>query len=273
VGAPTAGTEAWGGTGDAKKSPPLLLDSLLRKRQKRRMNLENSPDTIGTVVPSTGKPPKHHASFYVGKKYGMLLVTGTTKNRRDVVTLCDCGGTRVVGIAPIRRGVIFSCGCAPRRVKRDPKGFTANKRTFYSWQDMRRRCYDPKRTHDYPHYGGRGITVCDRWVDCFANFLDDMGTKPDGYSLERKDVNLPYCPENCMWLPKPLQMNNTRRTRHIVLRGDTLCAKDACRRTGICYSTWRKYALQKGNQASFDFLLAKREGFPLPKPSPHILRP
>lgn len=222
------------------------------------MIVANLP-TPGHVVPSTEKvrknfPPKH----YVGKKYGMLLITETTEDRRKVKVLCDCGKTKIVFLASARRGATFCCGCAPRRVKRDPKGFTANKRTFYSWQDMRRRCYDRKRTHDYPHYGGRGITVCDRWNESFANFLDDMGVKPDGYSMERKDVDKPYCPENCMWILKPLQMNNTRRTRRVVLNGEILCAKVACRKAKLNYSTWRKNANIIGNQASFDRMLSKR---------------
>lgn len=90
-----------------------------------------------------------------------------------------------------------------------------NPLTYSSWQSMKNRCYDPNAT-SYKNYGGRGIKVCDRWLEKpygFKNFLEDMGPRPAGCSLDRIDVNSNYCPENCRWATSSQQANNTRRNK------------------------------------------------------------
>lgn len=146
-----------------------------------------------------------------------------------------------------------------------PIGFTKNKHTFYSWQDMRRRCQDPRR-RDFQHYGGRGITVCQRWDESFHAFITDMGKKPDGHSLERVNVNLPYCPENCIWLPKSRQMCNTRRTIYLEVNGHKMCAKDACRKYGVNYVSWkqRRKRLNESPQVCFDHFFSRSAATPIP---------
>jgi hypothetical protein len=81
--------------------------------------------------------------------------------------------------------------------------------THRTWISMRRRCNE--LTHDqYKYYGGAGIKVCERWQDSFENFLADMGEMPEGYSIERKDVNGNYEPSNCKWIPMAEQALNRR---------------------------------------------------------------
>ena len=84
--------------------------------------------------------------------------------------------------------------------------------TYSSWQCMKQRCYNPNKD-SFKNYGGRGITVCDRWLNSSANFLADMGPRPEGYTLERRDVNGNYEPTNCYWdTPKQQSLNRRRFT-------------------------------------------------------------
>lgn len=80
---------------------------------------------------------------------------------------------------------------------------------YGTWSDMKRRCYD-NRLSSYPNYGGRGITVCDMWLDDFANFAKDVGQRPEGTSLDRIDNNKGYAPSNVRWATRREQNGNTR---------------------------------------------------------------
>ena len=87
---------------------------------------------------------------------------------------------------------------------------------YYTWSRMRTRCYNQNLPY-YGEYGGRGIKVCDRWLPVgigFKNFLEDMGKRPNGCSLDRIDVNGDYCPENCRWATKSVQSYNRRSQKH-----------------------------------------------------------
>lgn len=83
-------------------------------------------------------------------------------------------------------------------------------RTYKTWESMLRRCTNPK-DKDYGNYGGRGITICSRWRDSFVDFLADMGERPEGRTLDRKDVNGNYEPKNCAWATPQEQAQNRRK--------------------------------------------------------------
>src|SRR3546814_4892899 len=108
---------------------------------------------------------------------------------------CDCGKLKQVNIQRIRRQETTSCVCVhgnrPHGLSRTP--------TYESWAHMHQRCYNP-RARQYHWYGGRGVTVCERW-HTFENFLSDMGQRPQGACLDRKDPALGYSKENCRWVP------------------------------------------------------------------------
>ncbi len=89
--------------------------------------------------------------------------------------------------------------------------------TYQTWQNMIQRCNNPN-SPNYKNYGGRGITVCSEWTD-FTRFLRDMGEKPSGYSIERKNNNVGYCPENCIWASKKDQANNRRGNIYVQVNG------------------------------------------------------
>jgi hypothetical protein len=82
---------------------------------------------------------------------------------------------------------------------------------YWSWQAMKKRCLDP-RNDSYEYYGGRGITICKRWMK-FENFYEDMGPRPNGMTLDRIDTDSNYCPENCQWGDQYTQLSTRRAYR------------------------------------------------------------
>ena len=89
--------------------------------------------------------------------------------------------------------------------------------TYHCWTAMNQRCYNPKHPY-YADYGGRGITVCARWRHSFENFLDDMGLKPGGLTLDRRDNSLGYSPGNCRWATWQEQALNRRPRKMLGMR-------------------------------------------------------
>ncbi len=100
------------------------------------------------------------------------------------------------------------------------------------WRMMRRRCSDPKRP-DYARYGGRGISVCERWAS-FDAFMADMGPRPtNAHQLERVNNDGPYSPANCCWVTRSEQARNTRANRFIEVQGERLCVEEWAARLGV----------------------------------------
>lgn len=100
---------------------------------------------------------------------------------------------------------------------------------------MLQRCTNPQNT-SWKNYGGRGIRVCERWLE-FENFLTDMGPRPVGMSIERDDRQGHYEPNNCRWATAAEQARNTRRNKIITFQGETMCLKDWAARFGVRYNT------------------------------------
>lgn len=135
----------------------------------------------------------------VGKKYSRLLVLRHT-NEGFWECICDCGKTILVKGVKLRKGHTQSCGCLQREAIKNIATTHGKSDTveYSSWLAMKQRCLNPNNTN-YKNYGGRGIKVCDEWLESFENFLQDMGNRPEGTSLERKDVNGDYSKLNCEW--------------------------------------------------------------------------
>lgn len=113
---------------------------------------------------------------------------------------------------------------------------------FKTWVEMRYRCEKPHKDN-YKHYGGRGIKVCERWQN-FANFVADMGERPEGATLDRIDHDGNYSPENCRWASAIQQMNNMRTNRLLTIDGEQMTMADAARKWGLSTGTvWNRLKL------------------------------
>jgi len=154
-----------------------------------------------------------------GTKFGRLTVLGFEEMRHTPggrrlfhQCACDCGVVKFISIYCLTRGTTVSCGCflAEQTSKRSlTHGFSrANKRVYRIWSCMITRCTN-KKASNYPRYGGRGITICERWLK-FENFLADMGEPTDDQSIDRVDNNGNYCKENCEWASASQQSLNRR---------------------------------------------------------------
>jgi hypothetical protein len=147
---------------------------------------------------------------------------------------CDCGNACIRSTDYLTSKERFkSCGCRRSEVSKRAhwKHGKGGTNIYRAWHQMMARCYKPN-THNYPRYGGRGITVCERWKD-FSNFIADMGERPPRHSLERIDNNGPYSPENCRWATPMEQSSNMRINRRITAFGQTFHVAEWARRLSI----------------------------------------
>lgn len=108
-----------------------------------------------------------------------------------------------------------------------------DKRLYWVWGDMIGRCTNPRHP-SFPDYGGRGISVCERWRSS-ANFLEDMSPRPEGRMLDRIDNDGPYSPENCRWATRQEQNSNRRNCIYVECDGERVTLKECCRRKGLPY--------------------------------------
>lgn len=182
-----------------------------------------------------------------GDVFGRWTVIRKNTEQRAWLCRCLCGRSSHVQPGNLRGGYSRSCGClraevtGKRSSMRTTHGQTQGGRLtpeFKAYWSMRSRCYR-SRDDSYPHYGGRGITVCDRWlhgedglsgVECF---LKDMGKRPDGTTLDRINNDEDYSPQNCRWATPTQQIRNRRNTRWVFAWGQRIPLSEALARAGL----------------------------------------
>lgn len=155
--------------------------------------------------------------------------------------VCECKKQVIVLARSLTSSRSKSCGCTARvnsTLKSTIHGNASRgklTRAYTCWGHMLMRCINTK-DRAYKNYGGRGIKVCDRWLNSFKAFLEDMGQPPFKYSIERKDVNGDYCPENCIWADSKTQNRNRRNNRIETYNGKTCTLIEHCEDAGQSYS-------------------------------------
>lgn len=177
-----------------------------------------------------------------GQRFGRLIVLRRAPNKGSRVAFwvrCDCGAEKSVLAANLIQGTTISCGCHLQE-QRQKKGRNATHgrsktRIYEIWCGMRKRCENPN-SRSFKNYGGRGISVCDRWQS-FENFLADMGEPESHESIDRIDVNGDYEPSNCRWADDKTQSLNRRCVRHFKIDDRVMNIPEAAEYWRVPYAT------------------------------------
>jgi hypothetical protein len=174
-----------------------------------------------------------------GTQFGRLTalsVSAEAGHNRKWICLCECGKLKPVLQDSLLAGKSRSCGCLHRELLTARLLTHGSHRNYeYTvWAGMIQRCTNPK-SEAWKNYGGRGITVCDRWRS-FQNFKDDMPPRPKGASIERVKINEGYSPENCIWADRKAQNSNTRRSRWLTIHGKTMTMNQWAEKSRVPYS-------------------------------------
>lgn len=193
-------------------------------------------------------PPPSPGTKQITGRLTLLRMTKSDSHRR-CAAVCSCGVETVLSLSEFLSEKTKSCGCLAAELLRKRStthGETAMKSgnmrrrvsvEYDTWNHIRDRCHNP-RNPGYYKYGAKGIRVCQRWLDSFEAFLQDMGRRPSNeHSIDRKNNKLGYEPDNCRWATRKQQMNNRANTVWIGCGGLTLTLSDWAHVMDMPYTT------------------------------------
>lgn len=253
----------------------LEVDKKIKKDELIKIIEErNEVMKMATKKVETNEEVKRGSQFIdiTGNRYGHMIVLGLDHidkfNKSYWKCRCDCGNEFVRAKSRIRISPINACGkCNYTKLEKryatthgdSPKDAKYH-RLYSIWIGMRKRCYQP--THNYYHrYGGRGITICDEWLgeNGYINFKEwalSHGYK-DNLTIERKDYNGNYCPENCCWVTMLEQHKNTSKVIKILCYGKIYTLHEFCKTFHTSQLTVKKYIIN-GDMRPEDFLESRK---------------
>lgn len=198
---------------------------------------------------TTPQPKRRKFKDLTGLKKGRWRVLRLNENsgkRLHWWCICECGTTKTVEGYALTSGKSVSCGCLQREAVRAANTKHGAYRTpeYSIWTGMRFRCSNPDHP-SYHRYGGRGITVCERW-NSFEAFLEDMGPRPTTlHTIERVNNNIGYTPQNCVWATRAQQSRNISSNSVIEFEGRIEKLVDVSDRTGIPINTLHSRAFRQ----------------------------
>lgn len=212
------------------------------QQQGRSVEIEGQ-ETSRAIQPCEGKKKvSTKKKINEGEVFGRLTAIrpmGTASRWKPLWEFkCSCGNIKTLNIYCVLSGAVRSCKCLhlDMVIKHGhARGCKKASPTYSSWVACIERCRNPN-VRCYSRYGGRGIKVCDRWTNSFENFLEDMGHRPFGHTLDRINNDGPYCKENCKW-STPKEQGNNRENSPIITWGDvTLNLMQWSEKTGLSKS-------------------------------------
>jgi len=195
---------------------------------------------MGKLIDLSGKIINRMTVLRMSEKSGKII---------KWTCMCECGNIRDVASYELRTGKTKSCGCYQRdkaKICKYSDRDIYHSKEYSAWVNMKTRCYNKNATR-FLNHGGRGIKVCDRWLNSFENFLSDMGKKPSNkHSIDRINNDGNYELSNCRWATQKEQSSNRRTNRFIEYNGKILTLTDWAISLGTTNSLLGEYIKRNG---------------------------